>query len=404
MKVFEEKKFENKKCEETAYFPVITADSEIAEGLNEEKIGEDSKGLLLMLIKQVRPGMDLSRIVFPTFVLEPRSTLERLSDYLAHCELLSQVPTLTDSKERFLGILKWYLSGFYIRPKGVKKPYNPILGELFRCMWNLPDSSQTYFVSEQVSHHPPIAAFYASNRKAGYIINGSIYFRSRFTGLTVGSILEGCAKLQITPFDEEYEITFPSVWAKGIFVGTLMMELCGVVTIKCAKTGYSADVEFKQKPFFGGEYNGIGGTIKHNEDILYTLHGKWDTCIDIKQENSEEMTTFWKPSPEIRKNKLPKYKPLMEAMEQFESNKLWSKVTDAIKRGDQQAATDEKAVLEIAQREAATLRGSTEHKPRLFDKVAENTWIYKYINKQPWDATKEVEEFEQDGIISSRKL
>lgn len=43
-----------------------------------------------ILLKQLRPGMDLSRVVLPTFILEPRSFLNKLSDYYYHADLLSQ--------------------------------------------------------------------------------------------------------------------------------------------------------------------------------------------------------------------------------------------------------------------------------------------------------------------------
>lgn len=43
-----------------------------------------------ILLKQLRPGMDLSRVVLSTFILEPRSFLNKLSDYYYHADLLSQ--------------------------------------------------------------------------------------------------------------------------------------------------------------------------------------------------------------------------------------------------------------------------------------------------------------------------
>ena len=55
--------------------------------------------------------------------------------------------------------------------------------------------------------------------------------------------------MYVTPFDEEYEITFPSAHAKGFLFGTLIMELVGPVHIICRKTGYSAEIEFKVKMF-----------------------------------------------------------------------------------------------------------------------------------------------------------
>lgn len=39
--------------------------------------------VLLSIISQLRPGADLSRITFPTFILEPRSMLERITKYEA---------------------------------------------------------------------------------------------------------------------------------------------------------------------------------------------------------------------------------------------------------------------------------------------------------------------------------
>jgi len=35
-----------------------------------------------------RIGMDLSKVTFPTFVLEPRSMLERITDFMSHPDLV----------------------------------------------------------------------------------------------------------------------------------------------------------------------------------------------------------------------------------------------------------------------------------------------------------------------------
>ena len=42
-------------------------------------------------MKQVRPGMDLSKVVLPTFILEPRSFLDKISDYYYHADIISRV-------------------------------------------------------------------------------------------------------------------------------------------------------------------------------------------------------------------------------------------------------------------------------------------------------------------------
>ena len=54
-----------------------------------EEISDENKSIVWFLVKQVRPGMDLSKVVLPTFILEPRSFLDKLSDYYYHADILS---------------------------------------------------------------------------------------------------------------------------------------------------------------------------------------------------------------------------------------------------------------------------------------------------------------------------
>lgn len=60
---------------------------------------------------------------------------------------------------------------------------------------------------------------------------------------------------------------------------------------------------------------------------------------------------------------------------------MWSKVTEAIRNNDQNKATEEKTVLEEAQRKRAKeLKENDEiHKPRLFDiEPTSGGWLYKH--------------------------
>lgn len=42
----------------------------------------DRGAVLSHIIGQLRPGADLSRVVLPTFILEPRSMLERITKWV----------------------------------------------------------------------------------------------------------------------------------------------------------------------------------------------------------------------------------------------------------------------------------------------------------------------------------
>ena len=55
---------------------------------DQEQLDDEPKNIILEMIKQLRYGMDLHKVTFPTFVLEYRSMLERISDFLAHPELI----------------------------------------------------------------------------------------------------------------------------------------------------------------------------------------------------------------------------------------------------------------------------------------------------------------------------
>jgi hypothetical protein len=53
-----------------------------------EQIDEKQGSILLSIIKQLKIGMDLTRVTLPTFILEPRSFLERMSDFMIHSDIL----------------------------------------------------------------------------------------------------------------------------------------------------------------------------------------------------------------------------------------------------------------------------------------------------------------------------
>jgi len=70
------------------------------------------------------------------------------------------------------------------------KPYNPVLGEIFKCKFDHNDSV-THFISEQISHHPPITAIQMKNEKHNYLYTGSILLGGKFYGNSADNIFSG---------------------------------------------------------------------------------------------------------------------------------------------------------------------------------------------------------------------
>ncbi|KAL0256566.1 Oxysterol-binding protein OBPa [Diplodia seriata] len=54
-------------------------DNSTVTGEDETIVDSEQSNVLTHIISQLRPGADLSRITLPTFILEPRSMLERIT-------------------------------------------------------------------------------------------------------------------------------------------------------------------------------------------------------------------------------------------------------------------------------------------------------------------------------------
>mmetsp|Transcript_10311 Transcript_10311/g.25039 ORF Transcript_10311/g.25039 Transcript_10311/m.25039 type:complete len:296 (+) Transcript_10311:255-1142(+) len=242
----------------------------------EEKLDEAPKSILLGMMRQLKSGMDLSRVTLPTFILEPRSFLEKCSDFMAHGSIILDLAKISDPHQRFLCVCKWYLAGWYNKPPGVKKPYNPILGEVFRCRWEHGDKGTTHYVAEQVSHHPPISAFHFVNRKAGWSLHAVIRPKSKFLGNSAASLMEGEGILVLHELGEEYHITFPSYYVRGLLLGTMRMEMAGDVKITCQKNGAGNEWDIqKQGVLLGGEQQHRGQDRPHRHQGHH-IQDQWE--------------------------------------------------------------------------------------------------------------------------------
>jgi hypothetical protein len=81
--------------------------------------------------------------------------------------------------------------------RGVKKPLNPVLGEVFSCYWDLEDGKHAYYISEQTSHHPPKSSYFYMAPDHHIRIDGTLKPRSRFLGNSAASLMEGIAYLSL---------------------------------------------------------------------------------------------------------------------------------------------------------------------------------------------------------------
>ncbi|XP_076440385.1 oxysterol-binding protein-related protein 9-like isoform X2 [Babylonia areolata] len=358
--------------------PVIAAEDDCFDDLydvqDEEDLGSMEKhgSMIGHLLSQVRIGMDLTKVVLPTFILERRSLLEMFADFFAHPDFFCKIAEMPTPKDRMVQVVRWYLSAFHAgRPSEIaKKPYNPILGETFECYWNLPGApacdevnkegpiptaskENLCFVAEQVSHHPPISAFYAEHQNKKISLDGYIWTKSKFLGLSIGVHMIGQAVISVIDHEEEYIFNFPNGYGRSILT-VPWVELGGKIQISCAKTGFSANIEFHTKPFYGGKKNRVTAQIfdPSERKPFVAIEGEWNGVMYAKYNTGmNEAFVDTKSIPIFKK----RVKPLDQQGE-FESRRLWKEVTYNLKAKNIEAATEQKHALEQRQREEAKQR------------------------------------------------
>ncbi|XP_023158611.1 oxysterol-binding protein-related protein 9 isoform X1 [Ceratitis capitata] len=360
------------------------------------------------LISQVKIGMDLTKVVLPTFILERRSLLEMYADYFAHPDLFLRIAEMETPRERIVETCRWYLSAYHAGRKSAvaKKPYNPILGEVFQCYWDLPDETpdenvvndgpvpwchrnQLTFLAEQVSHHPPISAFYAEHVNKKITFSAHVWTKSKFLGLSIGVHNIGEGIVTLVEHSEEYIVTFPNGYGRSILT-VPWIELGGTVEIRCPQTGYHATIEFLTKPFYGGKRNKVTAEIyaPNEKKPFVSIAGEWSGLMEAKWHDKNKTEVF------VDVNRIPIFKkqvrPIVE-QEEYESRRVWKEVTAGLKFNDIEKATNAKCAVEQIQRDQAKNRkeNETQWEHKYFRPVGEN-WIYtKPLSQRVYQQEKE---------------
>ncbi|XP_023240389.1 oxysterol-binding protein-related protein 8-like [Centruroides sculpturatus] len=189
---------ENPKIVETVYVERVLQKQNTEETMDLGK-------MIWSLLSKFREGNNFS---LPISLLEPRSSLDKFADSFLHIDILSEAAIEKDPLTRMKLVVKWYLSGFYLQSKSLKKPYIPKMGEAFRCFWYHPKTdSKTFFLAEQISDKPQEVAIHIINQKDGFRLNGSFIVNLSFSGNTVTLKVEDKNyHVTLLPFKEKYTL------------------------------------------------------------------------------------------------------------------------------------------------------------------------------------------------------
>ncbi|KAI8901138.1 hypothetical protein BC833DRAFT_579111 [Globomyces pollinis-pini] len=333
---------------------------------NMDSLNAENKSDFLSFLSQLASFTgDLSQLTCPAFLLNGISLLEYSQHWCDHPNLLYDIanPIHVTRADKMLAVVKWFISTLYggyrsrCENQSERKPFNPILGEVFKAKWEDKDNNgweEASLVVEQVSHHPPISAFKVqipSKRIPSkpfitvYGHNGQqTVFASAVKVTQVGRVR---VVIQTDESEEIYTIyPLPELTISGLLTGCLFIEPFGKTRIVCTD-GSEANIEIIAKGWFTGEYFQLKGDIKEDASSVptYIIGGNWAGLSTYTKDKSTK-NLFDVKSQHAH----PKTIPDLSQQLDNESQKLWRPCIEALKKTDYANASLEKTKIEEAQR------------------------------------------------------
>lgn len=135
-------------------FPVLEGQPAHREKLP-HLVERNTKSKIWSVLKE-NIGKELSKIAVPVIFNEPISMLQRCAENVEYQDLIRKANTVEDPQLRLGYVFASMVILHSNTINRVNKPFNPLLGETYEYV-----DKDLKMIVEQVSHHPPVAAFHA---------------------------------------------------------------------------------------------------------------------------------------------------------------------------------------------------------------------------------------------------
>ncbi|KDE07698.1 hypothetical protein MVLG_02157 [Microbotryum lychnidis-dioicae p1A1 Lamole] len=236
-------------------------------------------------------GKDLTKISFPVFFNEPTSMLQRMAEDVEFSDVLDHAAAQEDATRRIAFVAAFAMSNYSSTIGRIAKPFNPMLGETFEFA----DLSKKYrYISEQVSHHPPISACIAQSATWDYY--GDVDAKSKFMGKSFEIRPTGIAhaKLKIpaawgpnypastTPglVEEHYSWTKVTTSVSNFLLGNPIIDHFGDMIITNHRTGHVCKLTFKPRGWRSSGAAEVKGKVMDKDGKeFWDLAGKWSSQL-----------------------------------------------------------------------------------------------------------------------------
>jgi len=368
---------------------------ECPEGNQSIKDDEEHKDRSTSLWKSLsnKLGMDLViGVTFPVWLNEPTTILQRQAEMIHFHELLTEAASFESSLDRIAYVAAFGITA-YNGTERFGKPFNPLLGETFE----FEDKDMGIkFLSEQVSHHPPISACHCEGK--GFVFWQDSRPKSKFLGNSIELDTQGSSHVFFPRTGDHFVYSNPTSRVNNLILGRMWIEHCGLLSVTNIKNGETCIINFEKCSWLGKGLHEFSGYVKDSSknECLF-ISGKWTESINVKwmyekgKEPRGTTLTVWKRPSE---NSFGKYKltefavKILEFPKSMEpilapTDSRWRPDRLALERGDLNEAGSAKHRLEEKQRadRKARLLKNEEWNPRWFKQIpTENNgnliWVY----------------------------
>ena len=224
------------------------------------------------------------------------------------------------------------------------------------CIWN--DKHGVRVWSSPIPFHAPfrLLSLYSApadltpfSQLQGY--NGQKASFSR----TIHVRQVGHALFTIAAHNETYLITLPSLHIEGLIYGSPFVELNKYTTIT-SSTGFVAKIDYSGKGWVSGKKNSFTAKLfpaGREKDVLYSVEGQWNEAFTIHAHDpkSHKATSQVETYAHAQHKTAPLVVPPLEEQDARESKRAWKSVADAIVKGDMDATSHYKSLIEHSQRD-----------------------------------------------------
>jgi hypothetical protein len=229
-------------------------------------------------------GKDLTKISFPVSFNECTSMLQRMAEDMEYDACLTVAAGEQDSLKRLAFVAAFAMSNYSSTIGRIAKPFNPMLSQSFE--YAIPGRYR--YISEQVSHHPPISACYSEAPTWRYY--GEVdaknkfqgrYFEIRPTGVAHADLI--LPKEWVRPEDKypaagheypEGKVVEHYSWKKVItnvsnfIMGNPIIDHYGDMTVTNHRTGETCVLTFKPRTWRGKDAFEIKGSVHDRQGNL----------------------------------------------------------------------------------------------------------------------------------------